>query len=237
MLTLGLHRALLVNQAAAVPFSPADIAGLGLWLDASAIVQSDATAVSSWTDRSGNGNNAVQASGGAQPTFNTSPARVTFDGSSDTLVSNLAITQPCSTFVVGTIATTLNSFCRFIGSNTGGPFLMGSQGAGPVNFIWFAGAAGVLLTDLSGSYKDAKQVWSAIFDGGDSSGRKNGAQVVAGDAGTNGNTQTSIGSNGASEYLQGSINEVLIYNSELTLAQFQAVEDYLGSKWSITISH
>src|SRR5690606_14284499 len=49
------------------PFSPADIAGLKLWLDATAITGlSDSDPVTTWVDQSGEGNDATQSSSGAK---------------------------------------------------------------------------------------------------------------------------------------------------------------------------
>lgn len=54
--------------------SPLDIAGCVLWLDASQDAYADGTSVSTWTDRSGSGNNATQGTAGDQPTFRTGVA-------------------------------------------------------------------------------------------------------------------------------------------------------------------
>jgi hypothetical protein len=66
--------------------------GAKLVLDARYIDQSDNTAVSTWSDRSGNGYDATQASGSLQPTFQTAEfggnGVVRFDGSNDVLNAN-----------------------------------------------------------------------------------------------------------------------------------------------------
>lgn len=70
------------------PFTPASVSGLQAWYDASAIVgKVDGDAMSSWTDRSGNGLHLVQATGAKQPLYklgiiNSLPA-VRFDGTDD----------------------------------------------------------------------------------------------------------------------------------------------------------
>lgn len=64
-------------------FNPRDL-GASLVLDARFISQGNGTAISSWPDRSGNAYNAVQATGGKQPTFETAgvsgQGAVKFDG-------------------------------------------------------------------------------------------------------------------------------------------------------------
>lgn len=54
------------------PWTPASIAGLQLWLDASQIVGlNDGDAVATWSDLSGNGNHATQATVSKRPTYQT----------------------------------------------------------------------------------------------------------------------------------------------------------------------
>ena len=56
---------------ASMTFSPSDISGLGLWLDAGTITGlSDGDAISTWNDLSGAGRNAT-GSGSARPTYET----------------------------------------------------------------------------------------------------------------------------------------------------------------------
>lgn len=52
-------------------FTPKNISNLQLWLDASQLNLSNDTAVSSWTDNSGNGYNATQGTLANRPTFKT----------------------------------------------------------------------------------------------------------------------------------------------------------------------
>lgn len=63
-----------------------------IWLDASQLSLSNGDAVSSWTDISGNDNNFIQGTPANQPNFNSSgmnsKATVTFNGSSDILISD-----------------------------------------------------------------------------------------------------------------------------------------------------
>lgn len=75
-------------------FNPRSM-GAGLVLDARYIDQADNTAVSTWSDRSGNGWDATQASGALQPTLQTAEFGgqniVRFDGSNDRFTANGAI--------------------------------------------------------------------------------------------------------------------------------------------------
>jgi hypothetical protein len=86
-----------------LPFSPTDISGLKLWLDAddsrtlfsdtsgTTKATTDGTAVALWVDKSGNGNNVSQSTASARPavksTFINGRNVLNFDGSNDTLTA------------------------------------------------------------------------------------------------------------------------------------------------------
>jgi len=72
-------------------FTPLSLNGLQFWFKADSLVLSDGTAVSSWSDSSGNGYTASQATGTLQPLYHTNringkPA-VTWDRSNDRLTT------------------------------------------------------------------------------------------------------------------------------------------------------
>lgn len=74
----------------AAAFTPASIAGLKLWLDASQITGlNDGDAVATWSDASGNGYNATQSTASKRPLYKTSILNgkpvVRFDGVDDFL--------------------------------------------------------------------------------------------------------------------------------------------------------
>ena len=94
------RRALLGGQT----FDPRQLSGLQLWLDAIKQPLADGTAVSSWTDQSGNGRNATQATGANQPLWkqngiNGRPALL-FDGTDDMLLSAAGVSAPFTVFCV-----------------------------------------------------------------------------------------------------------------------------------------
>lgn len=97
-----------VEPTAAPGLSFEDLSGLQFLGDPAQIsgVTVDGTAVASWTDLSGNGRHAVQATGGNQPLFKTgifgSLPSVRFDGTDDFLktASFATITQPFTIVVV-----------------------------------------------------------------------------------------------------------------------------------------
>jgi hypothetical protein len=101
---------------AAKAFSPTDISGLQLWLDATtglfdatsggSAVTTDGSAVARWEDQSGNGYHFDQSTSSNRPVLKTSIQNsknvLRFDGSNDILggPSNLKFTYPVSIFCV-----------------------------------------------------------------------------------------------------------------------------------------
>lgn len=92
-------------------FNPLSITGCKLWLKADALVLNDGDAVSTWTDSSGNSNNATGVTT-TRPLYKTgiinSKPSVLFDGTDDflTLTANPSI-QPLTVFLV--VQPTLNT--------------------------------------------------------------------------------------------------------------------------------
>lgn len=83
------------------PYLPAQIPGLGMWLDASEPSSiTVATGTSEWRDKSGNGRSVSQAGSGNQPWYNG--RAVVFDGIDDFLTNsyNLSSTPESSLFAV-----------------------------------------------------------------------------------------------------------------------------------------
>lgn len=127
MLLSGTRRCLLSggSAAAAVDVDAAVVALADklLWLDANAIVAADGSAVSTWSDRSGNLNDAVQATGGNQPLYQTNEqnarAGVESDGTDDFMAFTL----------ISTIRT-LYVVCKWVGSYIDYTPLLGDSRSG-----------------------------------------------------------------------------------------------------------
>jgi hypothetical protein len=74
------------------PLGPLDIGGLGLWLDAadSGSVILSGSNVSQWSDKSGNGNHAIQPTTANRPVYSLADRLLTFNGTT----TNLPLTSP-----------------------------------------------------------------------------------------------------------------------------------------------
>lgn len=97
------------EESVPIPFTPAALPNLSVWLDAQALGLADGAAVASWADLSGNGNTFVQGGSTQRPVvdidkINGHPAVVS-DGSNDSLVCSAiapaALTGPVTLYVVG----------------------------------------------------------------------------------------------------------------------------------------
>lgn len=217
-------------------FSPSDIAGLKLWCKADALTGlSDGNAVSSFTDQSGNGNHLVQATGGSQPIYKTgiinSLPVLRMDGSKHMAVS-FTLAQPATIFVVTDNATvSSNSGVILDGINS---FSAGFYIDTIFSFRPFAGSFGSNQTcDFT-----APQVTTLKLDTSTGFSAVNGTQMSQGFSNsTLGGITMGRHGGGSFPFNTGDIAEIIVYDSALSTANREAVEDYLGTKYGITITH
>jgi hypothetical protein len=215
-------------------FDPSSIAGLAVWLDATQIASTDGTALSSWSDASGGGHHATQASGTLQPTYQTNELNgkpvVRFDGTDDFMtLGNLSATFPAAAtlFVVFTPVTE-SAYSVYEHDSTNG-FWRFSDGNGYWRTFRSARVDGYIVMPASGNHMvslvSSAATWQAYLDG-----VGGGAQAAAYQAGTS----HEIGrSQGNAEYLAGDIAEVLVYDSALSDGNRVAVQTYLQAKWGL----
>ena len=249
---------LTINRLAAgeAPFSPADIAGLQLWLDATtglydattggSEVTTDGASVARWEDQSGNGYHVTQGTANDQPTLKTSQQNslniVRFDGVNDFMLgsANFPITGS-SNRTVFTVFKRVDATIRYIVS-------WGISATGRVQaysseyFLRFqATTKGYTNQGANGSWT----LWSVVGDGStlnDYDAYFNDGGIATPNA-TN-NTGAAIDTGNSALYVgrlsfqsvgfqSGDLAEVLIYDSALSDANREAVRDYLNAKWAV----
>ena len=68
-------------------FAPTELTNVSLWLDASdsSTITHNSNSISQWSDKSGNGNHAIQSTSTKQPTLVAN--KVVFDGTDDHIIS------------------------------------------------------------------------------------------------------------------------------------------------------
>lgn len=246
-----LNSATYTNIPSSSSFAPTDIANLSLWLKADSIAGSDGDPISSWSDSSGNGNNATQATGVSQPLLKTAGNGlnglnvVRFDGSNDFMLATFAPGSVGMTiFYVARTGAALTAYGSVIGSGgsltpTTGirwAFDLGSAvdgfGAG-----WggVAGATGLgnvtgiaTSTAFYARYRTDKTAWA--IDGvntgtpADTSFPTDTFQCNIGREGTSG---------GGSFSFNGDVGEILIYVRDLATDEMASVKDYMITRWGV----
>ncbi len=222
------------------PFQPIDISNCALWLDAA-----DATSitlsgsnVTQWRDKSGSGNNAT---GSVTPSYSNSG--VVFNGSTTTLVTNYT-SQPTTE--------TILLICSFNASATTGGFPLGTtiHGGRSVNMGYSSGTVTVMWDKLgywgnasssasipAGTRFLTTMVLYNATNGSTALNAANQSSIATFPNSFFGGGTTRIGAAYTSDApyapFYGTINEIIIYNSALSQAQYQQVEGYLASKWGL----
>jgi hypothetical protein len=216
-------------------WTPADIATVG-WYDASDTdtITDVAGAVSQWDDKSGNGNDVAQATGSAQPITGTrtqNGLNVLDFISGDTLTKAFSadLEQPFSVYVVGKFDRDSGARMTLIANLGANTFYI--AGGNPNTFLWTGGGTQPSFANDTGYH-----LFEATVDGNPSEFLVDGTSVGAiNPLGILSPLQgISIGSNQngtGSESLDGTVGEVVIVPSNLSLTDRQKLEGYLAWKW------
>lgn len=239
-------------------FNPASISGLSVWLKADVGITKDGSNfVSAWADQSGSGNNFAQATGANQPIYSASVQNglpvITFDGVNDFLTTAATPTLgEYSTFIVASRSVWANLTNAGIWGHNFAASGLSGRAAGVVgsafnfwqnNELFSCGngygtaqtpyAVGPQGTLSNNSY----HIISAGNGTANSFVRLDRASVLRAStnaAVTSSATAMSLGTwylAGSSDFWNGDIAEVLIYNSVLSAGNITNVENYLRSKW------
>lgn len=217
-------------------FSPANIAGLKIWLQSDKITGlSDGSSLQTWTDLSGNGNHFVQPSAASQPLYKTlvlngQPA-VRFDGVSSilTFLSASTISTPYSTvFVARPISepTGLNDILL----SWDRTFAYNGRSADPGN--WQAASNGQVIQAGIGAL-GVGGVVTSVFTGAGSLIQLNGS-AATGSLDTWSAKNMALGA--ASTFTRFNNSDlflVLFYASQLTAGDIANLEAYANSKYSL----
>mgnify|MGYP001615743132 FL=1 len=225
----------IVSKAAGVAaaFAPSDIAGLKLWLKADAITGLvDGDPIATWTDQSGSGNNAVQATGTKQPLYKTAIKNglpiVRFDGTDDILQTPVLFSSGNVTgFVVAQNRTNVGTYRPLLA-------------ALPLRGLTWLNNHMMLNIDASINSTSAFSTmvfytFSFIYVASGVSTLGQNGSLVTGNAGTTPIT-TAWDIGGASAYnwfRTWDVGEVIIYDSAVSDANRISVENYLNTKWAV----
>ena len=228
----GLPGAARRGGVAAVPWTPADLPDLALWLDAddASTITLNGSNVSQWDDKSGNGNNVAQATATNQPTYTASGLNgkpvLTFDGD---WFSSLSLSLP--QFSVSLVETSTQ--------NTAIIYYPVGFGAGGISVggTFFTQKFAINGTgSLASTENSVLNAPTIIFGGSNNLGRQlsvNG-NAPATDATAQSISQITIGqrSDGFWQFF-GTIAEAVLTNNLLSTDDRQKLEGYLAWKWGL----
>ena len=220
----------------AAAFSPTDIAGLQLWLDASQIVGlNDGDSVATWSDLSGNANDFVQATGTSRPTYKTGiqnglPA-VQGDGVDDRLYcSTLVVSHPFTLFAV--VKQNNTNAAYVTDGDSGGArrnvlaFTVNADGSGK------AGISNGALLESAGSEVGAFKTLAWVQNGATSKLFINAVEKISGNSGSASINGFTLFNRHALNYpLNGYIAEMFLYGGVVADADRIRAQSHLSSKW------
>jgi hypothetical protein len=242
----------------AAAFSPSNISGLKLWLDAGvglfdattggSAVTTDGTSVARWEDQSGNGNHVTQATSGQRPELKTN-----IQNGRDVIrfvAANSDFLRASSTVISGTTARTiftvvkatnagLNGIVGFGGgSGTGETFDITPEirvrMVGRQDFNLSMGATAFRILTIGCPSSALFPDVYGYLDGVAMSGTPTSPTAAV-------NTTTTVGftvgrsAQGGLGHVGGDYCEILAYDENLSTPNRESVESYLADKWGVTI--
>lgn len=181
--------------------------------------------VSRWLDQSGNGNHVTQSTFSKRPTWVASG--VTFDGVDDWLSNTMALTQPNWLLLVVTHSGLVGVQALFDAIT--------NQQIFRTNGTTYEQTAGTLLS--GGTATLATRIYFVKFSGASSEMRRDGIQILSGDAGATNLTGGLIlgaAKGTATSFFNGKIRGAFAGNGTLSEAQVTAFTNWLKRKYSVS---
>lgn len=227
-------------------FSPVNIPGCALWLDAadSSTITASSGSVSQWKDKSGNGNNGTAT---GSPTL--SGGGILFNGSSQYITGPVSVTG--SNLTVFTVANTVAGGSTFTAGrivsgaatgtndfdNTPSMDILVYNPFSSLTLMSFRNyvALSSVTTPTNARFLAVSQTnatTNTVYLNGTAGTATSltGAAVGAFNMGQY-SVATGLGTSGSIAYYNGYVYEVLFYSADLTTVQRQQVEQYLINKW------
>ncbi|HEY9684984.1 MAG TPA: FN3 associated domain-containing protein [Oculatellaceae cyanobacterium] len=252
--TSALNTAVFTNVCYATSV-PQPSSNLALWLRADQGITSSGGSISQWSDNSGQGNNATQSTGSAQPTLATGAVNsailptVNFNGSTQflNLPSGFAnLTNGASIFVVSkpTSSTATGDPCAFGNASNSDAVFPQTVGKNASLNAWNGTTGSSVATTSSPLSNTQYQLLEEILLPGATAGTAtgtiwvNGSQKVQATNLQNLNnitrSQNFVGCGiGSTNFFQGGIAEILVFSTALSASQRASVESYILSKYAV----
>lgn len=237
--TLPISHPFTTQRTTTGTFRPTDITGCQLWLDAadnSTVSFASGSNISQWNDKSGNGYNATQSLTGRYPTYNSVNKCVNF-----TRTSNSYFLLPDNALPTGNSSYTYYISLCFT-TTADGLGVIGGGNWGTTNGVFAFRAMMVYWwgNDFSApgsSYTaNVPMVFMTDWNGTTRTMFKNGTQIATNNttARNQGSSNNAIGAtNNLAEFMEGFINEIVVFNRALTSNENRQMESYLMTKWGV----
>ena len=229
----------------AYAFTPTSITGCALWLDGTdpagnGVIPSAGT-LSTWTDKSGSGNNAIAYTGATAPSYSPTTSNVTF-GTNYYYIAGISsapanetvfmVLRRTSSFTNTPYGTSIGGGATWYMDNTNPSFIawnpFGNPNSSGANLLFYNNVTNVVCGTNSGGTN------VMYLNGtGDTAGS---TSFTSGGIMTIGTSSSGVNGSPTQNGFIGTISEVIFYNSVLGTTQRQQVEGYLAQKWGATSS-
>ncbi|MCB9361780.1 MAG: T9SS type A sorting domain-containing protein [Flavobacteriales bacterium] len=218
-----------------------------VWLNGDAFTYSSIPNISTWTDQSGNGNDFTQATSSKQPSRTTYSGfnALKFDGADYLRKGAIADlnTNTNTQYIVYNGYKPNHNGIIYDGSFTeSDQFFRTYRSSGGKIWSWVLKSSGGTVknsTTNSSSFQIISSIWDGVAETYNSykDGSNIGTQVGA-NGNPTGNYRNTIGAAANNSYrFEGDIGEVIIYNTAVNTAQRNILDNYLSSRYGITISN
>jgi len=234
-----------------VTYSPLEIPGCALWLEAStsnSMTFASGTNIASWLDKSGNARHATQATASNQPHWDQTVNGIVFNGTAGECLNLPSLTFTSLSIFMVAQATTYTYGTIFLSlTAAAGIYLRSFSGIAPgptyTSYGIDYGGSTYRYAPSSAVVDTSRHLWSFTLP---ASGL--GSFNWDGAAGNNAGGFTfanlsasfptpSIGAYGQSptnSAITGYVHEIIMYSNDLTATNRQAIESYLAEKWKLT---
>lgn len=246
MIGVGIGLGLSEFRLAPASFSPVQISGLQLWLDASdsstlyqtsngSLAKTDGDPVGQWRDKSGNARHVSQSDGTRKPALKTAIKNgknaVRFDGVNDYFRTSNA-------YNIGSVITMFIVAIRRSGGDSI-PYLWDMYNINGGGMLWQLGSGNAFAIGASGWVtgstvaNDSSVLACGIYNGTNLKLIQNGTSYSGSATGTTFNLVT-IGDNGIlNRPASGDFCEMIWYSGALSDQNQNIVIQYLNKKWSV----
>jgi hypothetical protein len=228
------------------PFSPTNIGGLQVWLDGNdpngtGVTPANGTSISTWTDKSGNGRNGVNAATAATVVTNALGGKAVLNcpGTARYNITYSSIPASYSAFCVYLITTNNGSWQRALHGASDSTLFLGVQGANVATFTgngssWNDTSANSPNISALNTYRIVDMINNSTVSPNGLTPYVNGTAQNTKNSGPNSFNNLIVASHSDnSQRLQGRIAELMFYTGILSTTSRQQVEGYLAWKWGL----